>query len=230
MTVALTSSLFARALGADFDRLHPRLRERFGFTSEDGRACVGTGVMDRVWRGPRYTVPFLRLGTTRNVLFPEAGTNVPFTIENYAYRDGFGRETLTFVRTFDLGTGRRRRFDATMVYSPTRHRIVDFLGTHQHVAVDLDLSVDSAGALRIRSRGQRLRVGGLDIRFPRKLSGDADLCEWYDESAGRFRVEVRVTNRLTGPIFGYHGSFVTRYVDCCDAPGSVRPVRENPRA
>ena len=26
--------------------------------------------------------------------------NVPFTIENYAYRDGFGRETVTWIRTF----------------------------------------------------------------------------------------------------------------------------------
>lgn len=42
------TSIFGRALGADFARLHPRLRERFGFASTDGIACIGVGVMDTV--------------------------------------------------------------------------------------------------------------------------------------------------------------------------------------
>lgn len=46
------------------------------------------GVMDRVWHGTALTVPFLRLGAMRHILFPEQGANIPFTIENYAYRDG----------------------------------------------------------------------------------------------------------------------------------------------
>jgi hypothetical protein len=222
------SAIFEQALGSDFERLHPELRRRFSVSA--GTACVGTGVMDRVWHGGRRFVPLLRLGAGRHILFPERGTDVPFTIENYGYLDRFGRETVTFVRTFELARARRRRFDATMIYSPARGGIVDFLGTHQHLAVDLQVSVDASGGLRIRSGEQRLTEGLVKFRVPAALSGTATLHEWYDEAAGRFRIEVRVTNRRFGPIFGYHGSFTTRYVDTNQSPvpAAVRPLRENP--
>ena len=71
-------------------------------------------------------------------MFPEQGEDVPFTIENYAYRDSFGRETVTWLRTFNMR--KVRRFDAYMLYSQQRRKIVDYLGTHQHLAVDIELS------------------------------------------------------------------------------------------
>jgi hypothetical protein len=225
------TSIFSRALGSDFDRLHPALRRRFGFSSADGTACVGVGVMDEVWRGKAFTLPFLYLGTTRHILFPERGRDVPFTIENFAYTDRFGRETVTFVRTFELGNGVRRRFDATMIYSPMRERIVDYLGTHQHLAVDLDLTVDSHGGLHIRTGSQRFYEGPIGFRMPRALSGTAAVHEWYDDRAGRFRIEVNVANERFGPLFGYRGSFVASYLTTTDTsvPASVKPVRDNPR-
>lgn len=222
------TSIFQRALGADFARLHPRLRERFGFATDDRVACVGTGVMDVVWRGSALATPLLHLGTTRHILFPERGEDVPFTIENYAYRDGYGRETVTFVRTFELRPGRRRRFDATMVYSPQRRAVVDFLGTHQHFAVDLRMRADSRGGLWIWTGAQHYGTRP----FPAALSGVARLHEWWDETENCFRIEVRVRNRFLGPVFGYRGRFTTRYVDTGTAPvpAAVRPLRENPWA
>ncbi|MEV4412315.1 DUF4166 domain-containing protein [Catellatospora sp. NPDC049609] len=224
------TSIFERALGSDFGRLHPRLRQRFGFDSTDRTACVGTGVMDEIWRGRAFTVPFLHLGATRNILFPERGRDVPFTIENYAYRDGYGRETVTFVRTFHL-PGVRRRFDATMIYSPLRGRVIDYLGTHQHLAVDLDLTVDGTGGLHIRTGSQRFYEGLLGVRMPLALSGTAHVHEWYDETAGRFRIRVDVGNDRFGPLFGYRGSFTTSYpaAEAALAPASVRPLRESRR-
>lgn len=223
------TSIFERALGADFERLHPQLRRRFGFASADGVATIGSGAMERVWRGGVMTVPFLWLGTARHVLFPETGAGVPFVIENYAYVDGFGRETVTFVRTFELPGGRRRRFDATMVYDPARGRVVDYLGTRQHLAVDLELSVDLRGGLHIRSGEQRFREGRLDFRCPRLLSGSAHLHEWYDDERGQFRINVQVTNRWFGPLFGYHGAFTVDYFEPAKVPGSVKPLREEIR-
>ena len=104
------SSIYRQALGSDFARLHPQIQRRFGFSSADGIAAVGRGVTDEVWHGPRYTLPFLYLGTWRSIMFPETGQDVPFSIENYAYVDDFGRETVTWLRTFN--TDRPRRFDA----------------------------------------------------------------------------------------------------------------------
>ncbi|KJY33102.1 hypothetical protein VR45_20825 [Streptomyces sp. NRRL S-495] len=223
-------SIFREALGTDFDRLHPELQRRFGFSSEDGIACIGTGRMERVRQGARWLTPFLRLGSRQNILFPEQGHDVPFTIANYAYRDGFGRETVTFVRTFQFT--RPRRFDATMVAAPQQPgTVVDFLGTHQHLAVDLHLRVTPRGGLVISSGEQRVTGFPGSPRWPGALTGRADLHEWFDEDAGRCRIQVRVTNPLVGLVMGYQGWFTTEYpqVGPEGIPKHVRPLRESVR-
>lgn len=198
-------SIYEQALGRDFEKLHPKMKERFGFSSRDGVAAVGRGTMEEIWHGRFYTLPFLWVGAWRSILFPERGRNVPFTIENYAYVDPLGRETVTWLRTFDIG--RRRRFDAYMIYAASLGRIVDYLGTHQHLAVDIDVAVDPTGGLRLRSGAQRFYEGPLAFSFPMFFSGCADVLEWFDESIGRYRIEVKVANRTWGPLFGYRGAF-----------------------
>jgi hypothetical protein len=224
------SSIYERALGPEFRRLHPQIQRRFGFASADGIASIGTGRMEEVWRGPGYTLPFLAVGAWRHIMFPATGRDVPFRIENYAYVDGLGRETVTWVRTFELPS-RTRRFDATMIYAERRGCIVDYLGTHQHLAVDIHLSVGERGGLRLRSGEQRFYEGPVAFRFPLLFSGVADVHEWFDEAADRFRIEVVVTNRTWGRLFGYRGWFTVEWPSCSSAtvPPHVRPVREERR-
>jgi len=224
------SSIYRRALGDDFDRLHPKMQWRFGFSSIDESCHIGTGVMEEVWRGPWWTLPFLLLGSTRRVLFPDRGKNIPFTVANYAYVDRFGRETVTWSRRFEFPK-RARVFDATMIYSKARGTIVDYLGTHQHLAVDLQFSVDDAGGMCIRSREQRFYEGPVAFRFPLLFSGLAEVREWWDEDAQRFRIEVRVANKVFGPLFGYRGSFTVEEHPCTadEIPADVQPVREEDR-
>ena len=213
-------SIYERALGSDFDRLHPEVKRRFGFSSRDGAASLGTGVMEEVWHGAPYVVPFLRLGTLRHIMFPETGRNVPFTIENYAYVDELGRETVTWIRTFQ--TKPPRRFDAYMIYSEERGRIVDYMGTHQHLAVDIELGVASNGGLRLCSSAQRFYEGLLGFSFPMFFSGVADACEWYDDAAKCFRIEVSVHNRTWGRISGYKGRFEAEWRSV--GPGGIPPT------
>jgi Domain of unknown function (DUF4166) len=222
-------SIYHRALGADFGRLHPQIQRRFGFTSSDGLASIGRGLMEQVWHGRLYTLPFLYVGTWRRIMFPEYGRNVPFTIENYAYRDPLGRETVTWLRTFR--TRRVRRFDAYMIYSEQRGRIVDYLGSHQHLAVDIDLAVDERGGLHLRSSEQRFYEGPLAFRFPLLFSGVADVHEWYDDKAQTFRIDVRVSNSRWGPLFGYHGHFQVEWhtLGVQGLPPAIRPRRVEPR-
>jgi len=224
------TSIYQQALGADFDRLHPKMQWRFGFSSEDGVCQIGTGTMEKLWRGPWWTLPFLLLGSTRRVLFPSRGTDVPFTISNYAYRDRFGRETVTWSRRFKLRR-RYRCFDATMILSRERGRVVDYLGTHQHLAVDIDLSVDDEGALCLRSGEQRFYEGPVAFAFPLLLSGVAEVREWWDEEEQRFKIKVDVRNRFLGPLFGYRGSFTVVQRPCApeEIPLDVRPLREEIR-
>ena len=105
--------------------------------------------------------------------------------------------TRKFLRRF-------RIFDATMIHSKQRDTIVDCLGTHQHLAVDIDCSVDDDGAMCIRSGEERIHEGRLAFRFPLLFSGVADV-----GVVGRGRPTVPHRgpgrNKLLGPLFGYRG-------------------------
>lgn len=219
------TSIFAEAMGADFDRLHPMLQRRFGVGLEAGYACVGTGVMTTIRRGPWWTLPFLYLGAVRNILIPEVGHDVPFVIKNYPYRDVLGRETITFAREYRIR--RPRRFDATMIIHDGR--VIDYLGTHQHLAVDLDLHAEADGSLRLTTHGQRFYEGPVGFRFPMILSGEATLREGYDDEAEVFRVHLEVRNRVFGFLFGYEGTFTCSFPPATDAPAELKPVRHERR-
>ncbi len=225
----MSDGVFVRALGADFDRLHPQMQRRFGVGLRAGYGCVGRGVMTEVRRGPWWTRPFLLLGAMRNILISEHGRGIPFQIDNHAYVDGFGRETVTFVRTMRTRPGRRRRFDATMIYSEARGRVVDYLGTHQHLAVDLDLAVTENGGLRLTSGEQRFYEGPVAFRFPMIFSGRAHLVEHFDDEKDCFVIDLEVHNDLLGFLFGYRGEFRCTYVPTDAVPETVKPYREEVR-
>jgi len=221
------TSVFQEALGADFDRLHPMMQRRFGVGLDAAEACVGRGVMQSIRRGPWWTVPFLQIGRLRNILVPDVGVDVPFTIENYPYRDALGRETVTFVRTYSVRSGRTARFDATMVL--VDGRVLDYLGSHQHLAVDLDLAVDERGGLVLTSDAQRFHEGPLSFRFPMLFSRRATLHEWWSDEDESFHVDLEVRNRLFGFLFGYRGSFTCEWVPATDAPARLKPRRTEAR-
>jgi hypothetical protein len=218
-------SIYEEALGDKFKLLHPRIQERFGFSSKDGGGSVGRGVMDKVWRGKLFTLPFLYIGSWRRIMFPERGSNIPFTVRNYAYVDPFGRETVTWIRNFETRTP--RRFDAYMIFSQQRGCIVDYLGTHEHLAVDIHLSVDNRGGLCLRSGEQRFYEGVVGFTFPMAFSGVADVCEWFEEADQKFHIAVNVHNDVWGPLFGYTGSFTTEWMPLSNGqiPEDLVPVR-----
>ena len=164
-------------------------------------------------------------------MFPQKGKDVPFTIENYAYKDKFGRETVTWVRKYSF-PNRERRFDATMIYSNKRQRIVDYLGTHQHLAVDIEMMVAENGGLNLTSGEQRFYEGIIGFKFPMLFSGKANVCEWFDDKEQKFKISVVVTNKTWGKLFGYEGTFEVEYIpvnSITDIPKDVLPIREEIR-
>ena len=124
-----------------------------------------------------------------------------------------------------------RRFDAYMIHSEKRQCIVDYLGTHQHLAVDIDIKVDRNGGLRLRSGAQRFYEGIIGFSFPMIFSGTADVCEWYDDAQRCFRIEVNVSNRTWGRLFGYKGHFQVKWHSVLpkDIPPEVLPQRVEKR-
>lgn len=222
-------SIYEQVLGADFNKLHPRIQQRFGFSSQDRSASIGHGVMKRIWYNKLVTLP-LFIGTFRHIMFPQGGKNIPFSIENFAYIDRFGRETVTWIRKFKFPRT-IRHFDATMVYSGEREVIVDYLGNKQHLAVDLDISATPNGGIRIRSGEQRFYEGRLQFRFPRLFTGCAEVCEWYDDDEACYKITVDVRNPIFGQIFRYEGSFQAAFiaVDPEAIPVGIQPLREEKR-
>jgi hypothetical protein len=223
------ASIYEKALGEDFQKLHPRIQERFGFDSKDRKASLGRGVMDRIWYSKLAALP-LYVGTLRHIMFPQSGEGVPFSIANYAYRDSFGRETVTWCREFRFDNA-IRKFDATMIYSDKRQAIVDYLGNKQHLAVDLRMRVSEKGGIRIRSGDQRFYEGLLQFHFPKALTGMAEVHEWYDDREDTYKISVEVTNPLLGHVFRYQGRFQARFVvhNEDEIPLHVRPLREECR-
>ena len=100
-----------------------------------------------------------------------------------------------------------RAFDATMIHSKERDTIVDYLGTHQHLAVDIDCSVDDDGRhVHPQRRAALLRRPGR-LPLPAALLGRRQ----RPRVVGRRRRALphRGPRRqpLLGPLFGYRGSF-----------------------
>ncbi len=83
----------------------------------------------------------------------------------------------------------------------------------------------------IRSGEQRFYEGPIAFRFPLALSGVANVREWWDDEHERFRIEVHVSNRIFGPLFGYRGTFTVAERPCTpeEIPLDVRPLREERR-
>ncbi len=182
--------------------------------------------MERIWHGPFYTWPFLYIGSLRRIMFLASGRDIAFTIENYAYIDGHGRETFALIRRFELP--RSERFDEWLIYSERCRRLIVLAGTHQHLAVELDAAVEADGALFLRTRAQRVYLPLLRVRFPRWFSGTAEIRESYNRRAGYFEIDVHIANSVLGPIFGYRGWFQLEWTECSPdrLPPHARPLRE----
>lgn len=204
------TSIFERALGPDFERLHPRMRERLSIGLDRGTACRAEGVMTRIWHGTPLLAPLLQLAALERVLVPESATDVAFTMQNHPFRDAAGNEGLTYERVFHLPK-RRRRFDTATVYESGK--LVDKLGRHRLLLADWLVTVNERGGITVKGGRQRVRVRDREVPIPGPLSADTTVHDWYDDDLGRFRIDVRIRNAVLGTLVGYQGSFTCRYVD-----------------
>lgn len=213
-------SVYERALGPSFDKLHPEIKRRYGLTSADDQRCVGRGRMRSV-RHHALARPVLWGLARRNVLFPESGTDVPVEVRTTPFRDGAGTETLAYVRAFDVGS--TRRFDAYMTYDPDHECVLDYVGSHRDFIVELYPSVTDDGGMQIRAGTQWVSLFESSVRIPSSLQLGIDVHERYDEATERFEIEVEVRAPILGTVFAYDGWFTVEYEPCstidpADAP------------
>ena len=219
-------SIYERELGEDFDNLHPLLQKKFGLVSEQKLKVVGTGTMDFIRGGKRWLAPFFYVGARQHVLFPERGEQIPFTIENVAYKDIFGRETVAWIRRFQFER-RTRAFDATMIYSEKSGTIIDYLGKRQWLISPLTFEVTDDGGLLIKSDSLYFWIGAVKIKAPKWLSPHAVIHERVCGKTNNVLIHVSVEQPGIGMLIEYKGVLQMTFHTCLDKdiPNAAFPQR-----
>ena len=233
------TGVYEHALGDAAADLHPNVRDRYALDAEDDAATVGSGRME-ITRGT-LALPALYAMTARNMLFPESGTDVPFTVTTVGHRtdDGHGvdagYEALTTRREFDFD-GKRRRFDSLTVWDPGTSdsqggrgpggRLLDYLGTGGLLVSELHPRVED-GALVVEGGRQWARLGNRYAKIPGPLAADVTVRDRYDESDERFHVVATVESAVAGTVLTYRGSFTQEQEaqEMTTVPDDLRPTR-----
>lgn len=191
------TSVYQRALGADFERLAPELRGYFAHP-DAGHVGRGTGVFEVAGSPARWMLPVLAYFGWRRILFPEFGRDVPFVVTNTPGADG----SLGAVRTLSFPNRDRSMEDTMRIVDGRLH---DFLGRRRGLEARFRLHIVD-GALTMTSDRLWLNLAGLRIRMPRFATVTVTEA-WRDASQ---HVDVRLTSPLLGEWFSYRGSFSYR--------------------
>jgi hypothetical protein len=184
------ASVYERVLGERITELDPALRAYVGEIPA-GSVGRGAGIYDVAGSRHRWLAPVLAWLAAREVLFPEYGRDIPFTVENRGDR--------TARRTFDFPRRTRVMTDAMTVVDGRLH---DRLGRRGGLEVELLLEA-TRGELQMRSGRQWLHLGPLRLRMPGLVR--VELTE-AAHGTGQ-RVDVRMRAPLLGEVFRYAGTF-----------------------
>ncbi|WP_173918439.1 DUF4166 domain-containing protein [Halobacillus sp. Marseille-Q1614] len=198
-------SIFQKALGEKFDRLHPELQKKFGVTSEQNLMLLGQGRMTEI-RGTAWMLrPLMNIGTGDNLIFSERGREVPFTMENYLYKDERGNETISYVRRFFFPYS-IRGFDAAMYYDEKEEAIVNELGKSGRFHTKLEVDVSKEGGILINSQD-------INLSDSIKLQNfTTSLYEHYNEDEQAHQVHVHVEHPFLGTLLMYEGLVYTEFL------------------
>jgi hypothetical protein len=212
------TGVYARALGDAVSELHPKVQERYGTESGPGVVTVGRGEMD-VSNG-LLARPALYAMTTQNLLFPETGTDVPFTVTSVEYLTDAGHQVLGMRREFEFD-GAVRRFDSRTLWDADGERLLDFLGSGGRLVSELLPRVED-GALVVEGGRQWLRAVGRYLPLPGPLGTNVTVRDYYDEEAERLHVHASLRSTLVGEIVTYDGQFTQERDTDRELPAALR--------
>lgn len=195
--------IYETLLGADFERLHPKLQQRYHLSLDEPFHAAGT--MQVIHSGPAYLRPMYLLFTKNRFLFPESGEMVPFTIANTCHINDQQAEVY-WERTFHFPNA-TRQFNARMTVDLERKIVKDYLGDPSLFYSDLQFDVTKDGFLMIRSQEQRVVLGKKELSLPTMLTGRVVVTEGYDDALGVYTIHVSIFNDVIGRMMMYAGKF-----------------------
>jgi hypothetical protein len=194
VTLPAPTSPYPRFLGADFDSLHPQLRERLVPPAADS-VGLSFGVV-RAGSRSRLLRPLLRLLSTRRIVFPAFSTAARLSVTTVP---GPG-EGLSRGRAFHLA-GREYLIEDTLHVVDGRPHV--FLGRSRALEIAFRPTV-SDGGLTLTSAGVWVHAGSMRVPVPRIVAPRAVITErWVDVAV---RVEAHITAPGLGEVFEYAGS------------------------
>ena len=202
------SSPYEIALGPEFAKLHPRLKEYFAGIPA-GRAGIGAGTFDVVGTRRLWLWPVLWMLGRQGIVFAAWRRSVPFTVLNGPTVDAFGNPAVLGIRTFKFRLGDRVMTDAI---TAERRGIVDYLGINRRWVARLSAEVIDS-QLRLESTAIAVRFGRLELKIPRSVAPVVELIERFDDAADRQHVSVSITSPQFGRLYEYSGSFAYSVVE-----------------
>lgn len=205
-------SAYKEQMMNEYFKLHPQIQKRFDFSTQNNIAFIGNGRMENIWVGNSWTVLILKMLSKSNILFPKTGKDIEFEIHNYPYIDSFGREVHSMNRVFYFPDG-EQRFDGTVLFSNKSNQIIEYLGLDQKIFFKMGLSAEENGAIKFVSEEQYLIFFGKKIRISSFIRGNIELLEWFNDDENRFYLDLKVSTKLFGPLFGFTGWFTGEYKD-----------------
>ncbi|MBT2575143.1 DUF4166 domain-containing protein [Bacillus sp. ISL-51] len=203
-------SIYEKSI-VNYHLLHPQLQKRYQL--DESHTFIGKGIMSDIKEGSFVVRMLLKFGVFFRCFFSESGKDIPFTIQNKTFytKQHIGVE---WNRTFFF-KGKKRFFDAVMVYDEQEKRILDYFGKPYILLSVLHLEATSDGALNITSGRQWLLILGKKIPLPKWLCGTSSVYESYHEEMNCFTIQVHVENMILGTLFYYQGTFKEEGGDIC---------------
>lgn len=193
---ASSNSPIARALGEDFDRLHPAVRRHYAEPVVDVHGTMDTIYVGRAIK-PLALISYRLFGAP----VPYDGTNVAMSLRNSIDASG----AMHWVRKF-CTTPEAVIFVSRSVCSGD-HKLIEY--TKYGLGVESRLTVDDEGSLvyEMDRNVIRLPLLGLIVRLPTWLSPfGGGITREIGESLDSFRVEFEMVHPIFGRTVSYRGS------------------------
>jgi hypothetical protein len=199
------TSPFTSALAPFLHALPPAFREQFLLPADASWRVLLEGRMERVWHRPRWVRPVLRLLARWAVLYPETGENVPTRMLIAPGRDGHGRPSHVWRRTFAFPD--ERRIDAEIVYEPKLNQVVEWMGPRKSFEMAWRPFFLPPRSIVVRAELRAIRLARLRVPLPRALRVTACAIDTAGPGDDELRCDLVVSHPLLGPVFGYVGDF-----------------------
>ncbi|MCI0395509.1 MAG: DUF4166 domain-containing protein [Chloroflexi bacterium] len=201
-------SPFSPVLAAQAAQLPPVLRTQYLLPAGASYEVRLTGQMDRIWHSARWLRPYFSCLAWFDIIFPEAGQDVPTSVAIRSGRDRQRRPVHHWQRVYHF-PGRVRYSNATLVYDPVWGQPVERFRPAGMICVAWDVCFHPPESVVITTTDYAIRIGRLRLSLPDWLRGEVQAIERAGQD-NQVHIEFTLSYPRLGTVFGYRGSFRCR--------------------